>query len=299
VALVGGSTANVGPVPIRLLWQQQPLPGRSRYALAVRAARNANVFVKHYRGGSVTRRPDDVIVEEPMEIRLDNVTVATTMRTPGNDYELAVGFCHSEGFLEGTRVVSVRYCAVSSAAESEFNVVTVETDGNGPEPVPRLGPTYSACGVCGSTQLESLSGRLGPVASEKSFSFAVVAAMVDSVIPHQELFDRTGGVHAAALIDIDGAVLSVREDIGRHNAVDKIVGRRLLDGHLPATDLAMFVSSRASYEMVQKAWAAGASTLVAVSAPSALAIATAAEAGMTLVGFVRDDSLNLYTGRLD
>jgi len=276
----------------------KPVFDIARYALAVRAARSANVFVKHHAGGSVIRRPDDVIVEEPMEIRLDDVTIATTMRTPGNDYELAVGFCHSEGLLDGARVESVRYCAVSSAAESEFNVVSIETDGKGPTPVPRLGPTYSACGVCGSTQLESLSARLGPVTSSTPFSIAVVASMVESVIPHQELFDRTGGVHAAALIDVDGAVISVREDIGRHNAVDKIVGRRLLDGELPLTGLAMFVSSRASYEMVQKAWAAGASTLVAVSAPSALAIATAAEAGMTLVGFARGDSLNVYTGSL-
>jgi len=269
----------------------------ARYALAVRAARSANVFVKHHRGGSVVRRPDDVIVEEPMEIRLDDVTIATTMRTPGNDYELAVGFCHSEGLLDGARVVSVRYCAVSSAVESEFNVVSVETDGRGPTPVPRLGPTYSACGVCGSTQLDSLAARLGPVIPTP-FSVAVVASMVESVIPYQELFDRTGGVHAAALIDIGGAVLDVREDIGRHNALDKIVGRRLLDGELPLTGLATFVSSRASYEMVQKAWAAGVSTLVAVSAPSALAIATATEAGITLVGFARGDSLNVYTGSL-
>ncbi len=233
-----------------------------------------------------------------MEIRLDAVTVATTMRTPGNDYELAVGFCHSEGLLDEARVRTVRYCAVTSAPESEFNVVTVGTDGGGPDAAPRIGPVNSACGVCGSTQLDALTARLMPLPDTPAFSAEVVAGLAGEVLGSQELFTRTGAVHAAALIAPSGEVLLVREDIGRHNAVDKVVGRLVLDGQLPATGHAMFISSRASYEMVQKAWAAGIGTLVAVSAPSSLAVSTATRAGMTLVGFVRGDSLNVYAGEL-
>lgn len=233
-----------------------------------------------------------------MEIRLDDVTVATTMRTPGHDYELAVGFCHSEGLLDHRRVDTVRYCAVTSAAESEFNVVSVATTGEGPAPVPRIGPITSACGVCGSAQLDALCERLTPLPPEPPLSAAVVAGFAASVADHQELFNRTGAVHAAALLAADGDVILVREDIGRHNALDKVVGRLVLDGALPATGRALFVSSRASYEMVHKAWAAGVTTLVAVSAPSALAISAAERAAMTLVGFVRGERLNVYAGAL-
>ncbi len=233
-----------------------------------------------------------------MEIRFDDLTVATTMRTPGHDYELAVGFCHSEGFLEGAAVKTVRYCAVTSAGESEFNVVSVETDGQGPGAVPRVGPVNSACGVCGSTQLDALVERLKPLHTPTAFSVETVASMASSVRDRQELFDKTGAVHAAALVSLDGTVELVREDIGRHNALDKVVGRLALDRGLPASDKAIFVSSRASYEMVQKTWAAGVGTLVAVSAPSALAVSTATRAGMTLVGFLRDDTLNVYSGSI-
>jgi len=264
----------------------------------VRAARSAKILVRHHDATGAVRRPDEVIVEEPMEIRLDDVTVATTMRTPGHDYELAVGFCHSEGFLDGATVETVRYCAVTSAVESEFNVVSVETDGRGPAATPRVGPVNSACGVCGSTQLDALVDRLKPLNTGTRLTVEVIASMASSVRERQELFDRTGAVHAAALVSSDGEVELVREDIGRHNALDKVVGRILLDGGLPASDKAIFVSSRASYEMVQKTWAAGVGTLVAVSAPSALAVSTASRAGMTLVGFLRDDTLNVYAGSI-
>ena len=264
----------------------------------MRAARSAKILVRHHDATGIVRRPDEVIVEEPMEIRLDDVTVATTMRTPGNDYELAVGFCHSEGYLDGATVETVRYCAVTSAVESEFNVVSVETNGRGHEATPRLGPVNSACGVCGSTQLDALVDRLKPLRQSRSFGREVVASMASNVRQRQELFEKTGAVHAAALVTLDGEIELVREDIGRHNALDKVVGRLHLDGRLPATEKAVFISSRASYEMVQKAWAAGVGTLVAVSAPSALAVSTAARAGMTLVGFLRDDTLNVYSGSI-
>lgn len=247
------------------------------------------------RGGEdAGRRPESVIVEEPLEIRLDGHLVATTMRTPGDDFELAVGLCHTDGLLAGAHVETCRYCGTGSAVETEFNVVSVETGGRAPVPRPRLGPTTSACGVCGSTQIDELCERLTPVAAHEPWPVALAFDVVDVVRSEQRLFATTGGVHAAAAFDRDAALVVVREDIGRHNAVDKVVGRLLLDGRVPATGLGLFVSGRASFEMVQKAWAAGFELLVSVSAPSALAVETAMRAGLTLVGFVRGDEANVY-----
>lgn len=232
-----------------------------------------------------------------MSIQLDGELVATTMRTPGHDYELAVGFCFSDGLLHGHPITGVRYCAGGSAAESEFNVVTVETGGRAPAPTPRLGSTSSSCGLCGNQAIDELVERLAPLESStlSQFSVDTVLAMPDAVRVEQTLFDETGAVHAAAVVSIDGGVELVREDVGRHNAVDKVVGRLLLDGRLPAHDRALFVSGRASFEMVQKAWAAGFGTVVSVSAPTALAVQTAKRAGITLFGFVRDGQAVRYS----
>lgn len=245
---------------------------------------------------SSRRVPDDLVVEEPMSIRLDGHLVATTMRTPGHDYELAVGFCFNEGLLAGAPVQGVRYCADGSAVESNFNVVTVETGNRAPVPTPRLGTTTSSCGVCGTESIDGLVERLAPLPTERlaAISNDLVLSIAGLVRPGQTLFDQTGAVHAAAAFDADGNVLVVREDVGRHNAVDKVVGRLLLDHSLPAHDLGLFVSSRASFEMVQKAWAAGFGTLIAVSAPTSLAVQTARAAGISLFGFVRDGSAVRY-----
>jgi FdhD protein len=245
--------------------------------------------------GLVTRRrPDQLIVEEPMTVQLDGVTVTTTMRTPGHDYELAVGFCHTEGLLAGAPVRGVRYCASGSAVDTSFNVVTVETGGVAPTPTPRLGTTSSSCGWCGSDQLDELCERIDPLPAAPAIPFDILGSMPGRVLDDQGLFAATGAVHAAAAFTADGEVLLVREDVGRHNAVDKVVGSLLLDGGLPATGLGLFVSGRASVEMVQKAWAAGFGTLVAVSAPTALAVTAARRGGLTLVGFVRGDRFNVY-----
>lgn len=241
------------------------------------------------------RRPDEVIIEEPLEIRLDGQLVGTTMRTPGHDFELAVGLCFTDGLLGGAPVLSCRYCGTGSAVETEFNVVSVDTGGAAPVPEPRLSTASSSCGICGSVQLDELTDRLAPVPVHEPWDLQVLLGVVAAVRDSQELFERTGSAHAAASFRRDGAVELVREDIGRHNAVDKVVGRLLLDGELPAVDRALFVSGRASFEMVQKAWAAGFEMVLAVSAPSALAVHTATRAGMTLCGFVRDDSFNVYT----
>jgi FdhD protein len=215
------------------------------------------------------------------------------MRTPGHDFELAVGFCHSEGLLAGQPVVEVKYCANGSAAASAFNIVTVSTGGRAPEPTPRLAATTSSCGFCGTDNIDELAAMLAPVEGDP-IEWGALAAGPEGLRPMQELFDTTGAVHAAGVLDPDGAVVLAREDVGRHNAVDKVVGRLLLDRQVPATGRAVVVSGRASFELVHKAWAAGFRALVAVSAPTALAVATAERAGLQLAGFARDGSLEIY-----
>jgi FdhD protein len=261
----------------------------------VSRGRTQTVLVTKMDADGARRTPDELVVEEPLEIRLDGHRVATTMRTPGNDFELAVGFCFSDGLLAEAPVTTVRYCATGTASETAFNVVTVETGGQAPVPEARLTPVTSSCGLCGSTTLADLAARLDPLPPPTALiPLATLARVPANVRAAQGLFGATGGSHAAAAVTSDGEPIIVREDIGRHNAVDKVVGRLLLDGQLPAGELALFVSGRASFEMVQKAWAGGFPTVVAVSAPSALAVATARTAGITLAGFARDGRVNVY-----
>jgi FdhD protein len=240
------------------------------------------------------RRPDDLIVEEPMTIQLDGVVVSTTMRTPGHDFELAAGFCHTEGLLGSAPILGVKYCADGPAIDTGFNVVTVDTAGRAPTPTPRLGMTSSSCGWCGSEQLDEMFERLATLPATDPMPLGLLASLPELVASQQRLFDATGAVHAAAAFDRDGVIRLVREDVGRHNAVDKVVGAMLLAHELPATGLGLYVSGRASVEMVQKAWAAGLGTVVAVSAPTALAVDAARRAGLCLAGFVRGDRFNVY-----
>jgi FdhD protein len=256
--------------------------------------RSESLLVTVYEDGALRRRPDDLIVEEPMTIQLDGNIVSTTMRTPGNDYELAAGFCFSDGLLGDATVRGVRYCADGAASESQFNVVTVETGGKAPVPTPRLGTTTSSCGLCGNDSIEALCDRLEPLPSTPPIALDILTAIPATALDGQGLFSTTGAVHAAAAFTPSGQVLITREDVGRHNAVDKVVGRMLLDGQLPATGLGLFVSGRASFELVQKAWSAGFGTLIAVSAPTSLAVQTARRAGLMLAGFVRGERLNVY-----
>jgi FdhD protein len=244
----------------------------------------------------MARIPDDLIVEEPMTVQLDGALVATTMRTPGHDYELAAGLCFTDGLLAGHPVIGVRYCADGSAVDTDFNIVTVETGGLAPRPSPRLGNVSSSCGWCGSEQLAELSTQLATLPEVAPFDLDVLAAIPHRVLDGQDLFARTGAVHAAAAFDRNGQILVTREDVGRHNAVDKVIGSMLLQSSnvLPATGVGLFVSGRASIEIVQKAWAAGFSAVVAVSAPTALAVEAARHANLLLVGFVRGDAFNIY-----
>ncbi|MGA0878361.1 MAG: formate dehydrogenase accessory sulfurtransferase FdhD [Ilumatobacteraceae bacterium] len=257
-------------------------------------ARVDRILVVKLDSDAQRRVPDDLVVEEPMSIQLDGHLVATTMRTPGHDYELAVGFCHAEGLLAGHPVTGVRYCADGSALESKFNVVTVETGGRAPTPTARLGVTSSSCGLCGSQSIADLTQRLS-VVTAPPMSEDMILRIPTLVEPHQQLFAQTGAVHAAAAFTPAGDMVVVREDVGRHNAVDKVVGYLVLARQLPAAGLGLFVSGRASFEMVQKAWAAGFGTVVSVSAPTALAVTTARAAGMALYGFTRQGSAVRYS----
>jgi FdhD protein len=256
--------------------------------------RTSRVFTRRIDADGSRRVPDELIVEEPLAIRLDGELVATTMRTPGDDFELAVGFCITEGVLHDVPIRTVRYCGEGPAAQAEYNDVTVDTGGRAPAPTPRLGPASSSCGICGTVAIDDLRERLRPLDVEP-FEIGVLAGLADR-IDGQALFSTTGAVHAAVAFDRSGMPQVLREDIGRHNAVDKVVGRLYMDGLLPAGDLGLWVSGRASFEMAQKAWAAGFACLVAVSGPSALAVETAVVANLQLAGFARGDRFNLYTG---
>lgn len=256
-------------------------------------ARSRRLLVRRVDGGTSRRAPDVVAVEEPLEIRVDGQVVTTTMRTPGDDHDLAVGFAWAEGILEGARLDGVRSCGLGLDERAAFNVVDVATGGTARPVTPRLTPTTSACGVCGSASVDDLLDRLRPL-DAPPIGVDVLLGVAEEVRGAQELFAATGGVHAAAAFRPDGEVVLVREDIGRHNAVDKVVGRLRVQEALPATDLGLYVSGRAGFEIVQKAWAAGFGTVVAVGAPTSLAVEVARTARITLGAFLRPGGLNLY-----
>jgi FdhD protein len=255
------------------------------------------------RDGGSKKRSDVLATEEPLEIRLKAGTreriVAITMRTPGNDFELAAGFLYGEGVLETKDDLdAVRYC-VTNKAEQQYNVVTVDLRGTMPDfaGLDRHFYTTSACGVCGKASLDAIAELGGPPLGEgPSVDEGLLLSLPDRLRDAQRVFETTGGLHAAALFDADGTLEAVREDIGRHNAMDKLVGWGLLEEKLPFTDRIVLVSGRASYELVQKVLRAGAGFFCAVSAPSSLAVDVATRFGMTLVGFLRDDSFNVYAG---
>jgi len=252
-------------------------------------------------GETEVRRRDSVVTEEPLEIRLSaggrTQTVAVTMRTPGHDFELATGFLHAEGLLPGVPH-QVSYCADVERADQKFNVVTVETDGPALEAPVRSGILSSACGVCGSASLDALHERgLHRVADDVTVPVDVLYGLPDALRSAQGLFEVTGGLHAAGLFTADGSLVATREDVGRHNAVDKLVGWGVLGDRLPLSGTVLMVSGRCGYEIVQKAVAAGIPVVASVSAPSSLAVAVAEDFGVTLVGFLRGRRCNVYAGR--
>lgn len=250
-------------------------------------------------------RRDHLATEEPMEIRLitqgARQTVAVTMRTPGNDFDLAAGFLHGEGVI-GSRndIETITYCVDPDIdAAQQYNIVNVTLRQHvAPDlaPLERHFYTTSACGVCGKASLESLQLKSCPVIQDGPVIPAeVLYSLPDKLGKAQGVFQKTGGLHAAALFDTSGQLIQVREDVGRHNALDKLIGWALLEGTLPLSDSILLVSGRSSFEILQKALAAGIPIVCAISAPSSLAVDLAREFGITLIGFLRGERCNVYT----
>jgi FdhD protein len=288
--------------------------------------------VLRIREGARDERADTVVVEEPLEIRVGGRAVAVTMRTPGDDFDLVRGFLLSEGVITGPEeVTALRYCAPVRAAgdggydaydghdsaydkhdsanngydsaydghDSAYNVVDAVLAPGVASPHPsieRAFYTTSSCGICGKASLDAVrtSSRWRPAEDPVQVSEAVLATLPERLRAGQAVFERTGGLHAAGLFAADGELLCLREDVGRHNAVDKVLGWALGGGRLPLSGTVLQVSGRASFELVQKAVMAGVPVLAAVSAPSSLAVDLAADAGLTLVGFLRGRSMNVY-----
>lgn len=249
------------------------------------------------------RRPDTLAAEEPFEIRVNDTPLTVTMRTPGDDVELAHGFLLTEGVI-GARedVLTARYCAgTDDDGANTYNVLDVKLAPHVPPPDPSVTRNFyttSSCGVCGKAALDAvrLATRFPPGTDESRVTTTVLVGMPDQLRAKQKLFASTGGIHAAGLFTADGELLAVREDVGRHNAVDKVLGWALLGGRVPLAGCVLLVSGRASFELAQKAAMAGVPVLAAVSAPSSLAVDVAEEQGMTLIGFLRGESMNVYAG---
>jgi FdhD protein len=255
-----------------------------------------------WRDGKVIERPERLATEEPMEIRASGpgqepASVAVTMRTPGHDFELAVGFMVGEGFIHGRdEVSSVRYCDLPPEEPQLYNVVSVflnrPFDPGGAE---RRFYTTSSCGICGKASLDQVEVHCAAIPESEPLPASVVITLPDRLRKAQRIFEQTGGLHAAGLFDGNGRPVAVREDVGRHNAVDKLVGRSLLAGDLPLSDRVLMLSGRVSFELVQKAAVAGVPVICAVSAPSSLAVEAADRLGVAVVGFVRGRGFNVYS----
>ncbi|MFF4809347.1 formate dehydrogenase accessory sulfurtransferase FdhD [Micromonospora chersina] len=258
-------------------------------------------------GRARLRRQDTLVVEEPLEIRVGAAgpgrrrPLAVTMRTPGDDLDLAIGFLLTEGLIRSADDVRTAQLCAGAETPNTYNVVDVVLAPGVPEPATdpaRNFYTTSSCGVCGKASIDSVRTRSRFAVGEDplAVSAELLAALPDRLRAAQRTFDRTGGLHAAGLFTADGELVVLREDVGRHNAVDKVVGWAVREGRLPLAGHLLLVSGRTSFELTQKAWMAGVPLLAAVSAPSTLAADLAEEAGMTLVGFLRGGTMNVYTG---
>jgi FdhD protein len=259
--------------------------------------------VLQVRDGVFAQRPDVLAAEEPMEIRVNGRPLTVTMRTPGNDFDLAIGFLVSEGVVHRTSdVAGARYCAGATAeGTNTYNVVDVSLAAGVTPPdasLERNFYTTSSCGLCGKASLEAVrtSSAWSVAADPLRIRPDVLATLPGRLREAQRVFDSTGGLHAAGLFSASGELLCLREDVGRHNAVDKVIGDAVRNGSLPLRETVLMVSGRASFELVQKAVMAGIPMLAAVSAPSSLAADLAEDSGLTLVGFLRGSSMNVYAG---
>jgi FdhD protein len=255
--------------------------------------------ITRYEQGNAASREDWVTVEEPLEIRVGSETLAVTMRTPGHDHDLAAGWLVSEGIVSRPEeLVRVEHCRETRSPEEEGNVVIVRTTaqtGGALDRARRLLLTSSSCGLCGKGSIDSIRGHFPAVSSPASATPEVLLSLPGTLRRAQATFGRTGGLHAAGVFTLTGELLAAREDVGRHNAVDKVIGSLFREGRLPLSESILCVSGRASFEIVQKALAAGIPIVAAVSAPSTLAIDLAQSSGIALVGFLRDSGFNLYS----
>ncbi|MEU3472177.1 formate dehydrogenase accessory sulfurtransferase FdhD [Rhodococcus sp. NPDC006774] len=258
--------------------------------------------VVRLRGEHRVERPDTLVVEEPLELRVNGAALAVTMRTPGHDVELVHGFLLTEGVIaSGADIAAARYCdGVDDEGTNTYNVLDVTlAEGVAPPEtgVERNFYTTSSCGVCGKGSLDAIRLRTqhSPVADTVVVTSATLSGLPDTLRAAQKVFDTTGGLHAAALFTADGEMLVLREDVGRHNAVDKVVGWAVTNDRIPLQGTVLMVSGRASFELAQKAVMSGIPILAAVSAPSSLAVDLATESGLTVVGFLRGRSMNIYS----
>jgi FdhD protein len=271
-----------------------------------RRGSKTKVRVRVVEDGSTRVRPDTLATEEPMEVRLisgsTRQTVAVTMRTPGADFELAAGFLYGEGIVSPPDdIKKISYCVDADLdAEQRYNIVNVELQGGRDydlRPLERHFYTTSACGVCGKASLEQLELRGCPVIPPgPEIAAETIYSLPGKLREAQGLFEATGGLHAAALFDAEGNLVALKEDVGRHNATDKLVGWALLEGRLSLSDHIVMVSGRSSFEIMQKCLMAGVPIVCAISAPSSLAVDVARQFNMTLVGFLRGNRFNIYAG---
>jgi FdhD protein len=263
------------------------------------------IRIRRWSAGEWTESPDSVVTEEPLQLMLDGEALSVVMRTPGNDLELSLGLMFAEGILRTAKDVRViRISAEAGETEQavpvesalvESNQVDIHLGGKARRKPERSMLSSSACGVCGTVLIEDLRRDLAMLPPGPAVNPALLPGLVDRLRSGQGVFDRTGGLHAAGLFTAAGDLIYLREDVGRHNAVDKVVGRALVDGRLPAGDAILVVSGRAGYEIVQKSISAGIGVLAAVGAPSSLAVALAREFNQTLVGFLKGDRFNVYS----
>ena len=260
---------------------------------------NARLVAFH--GGIRSERSDTLVTEEPLEIRVEGpgqepVQVAVTMRTPGGDFELAAGFLFTEGLVAPGEIKRVAYCDNLPGEDQRYNVVSVTLDRPfDAEALRRNFYATSSCGVCGKAALEDIEVRCDPVGHGPEVAVPTIVQLPDRLREAQKVFAKTGGLHAAGLFTPEGDLVTIREDVGRHNAVDKVIGEHYLNGDLPLADRVLQISGRVSFEIVQKAAVAGIGVVSAVSAPSSLAVEAAEDLGITVIGFVRDGRCNVYT----
>jgi len=264
--------------------------------MKVGPSRSAAVL-RYGEGRTLVERPDEIAAEEPLEIRIEGQSVAVVMRTPGDDRELAAGFLLSENLIRAaTDIFDITQCGRSNE-DHVVNVTLRNPASFDPGKLTRNVFSSSSCGVCSKATIEAVRQSFPPIASDCQISVETLLRLPAALRKKQETFNQTGGLHACALFDLDGNLQAIREDVGRHNALDKLIGYAVLENRLPLRDQVLLLSGRVSFEMMQKSLAAGIAIVVAISAPTSLAVAFAGESNQTLVGFLRGQTMNVYAGR--